>query len=531
MRPRSEALSLQDLHSPPPKKEQEAGIEITGDEETPGAIMLETQEDEKDLRTTKILEMVDSGEFEFGQAHLIAALAKRSPEAIGDVEASGPTFLKALALCLKEIPPDEKRWNKLMGIFAHKLHFSKQPIRTKSRLVKRLCLNYPEAVAPLLEKHVLSKNQLERVLDIQGEWLPKEQALRIIRAVAESPFITNEVANLLVDFNIPEEILYEALAVYSEEEQKRIIEKTGLSMPDWQHKLSSREYADTGKETAEIEGAYNLEQDLHKQLRDAYLKEAVSPSTTPERGAFLREQLKKELEWISKCEALHAPPSAVTNLGEVNAGENMTQILHYDEIVRGAIFKPKAGEKDGLRKYIPSETYYKREWLASQIDRALGFFRVPPTIIRKGPRGIGSAQEWKIGATVYTVFDWEDKVTQANFAELKLFDTFIKQSDRHENNLVLGSDHKLWGIDNGLSFDKKTDRDNVWRYKEHEMPSIPQSTHDKLQRFMQSKEIRDALYRCFAFALGKEDGDYFFQSMQTTIRMKLDEYYVEQRAA
>lgn len=87
------------------------------------------------------------------------------------------------------------------------------------------------------------------------------------------------------------------------------------------------------------------------------------------------------------------------------SGANNSHLLYFAERGRKfiGIYKPQSGEANrpgckGLLPGIEAGSYYKKEWLAFMIDRALGSKFVPPTVLRREKEGIGSVQEWVSGA-------------------------------------------------------------------------------------------------------------------------------------
>jgi SPP1 gp7 family putative phage head morphogenesis protein len=118
------------------------------------------------------------------------------------------------------------------------------------------------------------------------------------------------------------------------------------------------------------------------------------------------------------------------------------------------VFKPAAGEKDGLRMSIPGGTYYKREVAAYELDKVLGIDLVPPTVIRKMDGRIGSHQLFMNG---YKTWDeapdaWKAKISNETKERMQLLDYLLGNEDRHVGNFMINESGNMVAIDNGLTF-------------------------------------------------------------------------------
>ena len=108
-------------------------------------------------------------------------------------------------------------------------------------------------------------------------------------------------------------------------------------------------------------------------------------------------------------------------------------------------FKSKYGESPRLRHSIPSGQFYKREVIAYEVDKALGFGLVPPTVERTLNGEVGSVQMW-IG-DIDIGYGGLDKGRRLKAGVL---DYLLFNSDRHKGNYGLDSNGNLILIDNGL---------------------------------------------------------------------------------
>ncbi len=132
------------------------------------------------------------------------------------------------------------------------------------------------------------------------------------------------------------------------------------------------------------------------------------------------------------------------------------------------IYKPRDGESPLWD--FPNGTLYKRECAAYLLSRLLGWNIVPFTIIREGPYGIGSVQQYvehDPRQSYYTL-------TEDNAAQLRViacFDLVVNSTDRKANHLLVDSDGKLWSIDHGLTFHADTKiRTVIWDFSGEPIP-------------------------------------------------------------
>jgi uncharacterized repeat protein (TIGR03843 family) len=153
----------------------------------------------------------------------------------------------------------------------------------------------------------------------------------------------------------------------------------------------------------------------------------------------------------------HTSPHDVIRGGQIEscqltrAGSNYTFLVKIE--LEGqetlAIYKPRDGEAPLWD--FPTGTLYKREYAAYLLSDALGWDIVPFTIIRDGPYGIGSVQEYidhDPSENYYTL-------TSEHAAQLQVvccFDLVANSTDRKANHLLRDDSDKLWSIDHGLTF-------------------------------------------------------------------------------
>ena len=151
-------------------------------------------------------------------------------------------------------------------------------------------------------------------------------------------------------------------------------------------------------------------------------------------------------------------------------GSNYTFLasLHWGDRDGQAIYKPRDGEVPLWD--FPRGTLYKREYGAYLLSRALGWDFIPPTIIRDGPYGIGSVQQYvdhDPRLNYYTL-------SEADADELRMiacFDLVANNTDRKANHVLVDGNGKLWGIDQGLTFHADTKiRTVIWDFGGEPIP-------------------------------------------------------------
>jgi hypothetical protein len=106
----------------------------------------------------------------------------------------------------------------------------------------------------------------------------------------------------------------------------------------------------------------------------------------------------------------------------------------------------------------------ERELLAYDVDKAMGFDLVPPTVGRHVDQlGYGSVMAW---VRAPLAVDWvkngryryKSHPENPWLHKLAAFDFITGQIDRHAANWILDNEYRVYAIDNGYSFVKNDDR-------------------------------------------------------------------------
>ena len=177
---------------------------------------------------------------------------------------------------------------------------------------------------------------------------------------------------------------------------------------------------------------------------------------------------------------------------ESNTGPTPTEIIRHGEIVSAqltplgsnytflvnisldgkeslAIYKPRDGEAPLWD--FPSGTLYKREYAAYLLSEVLGWDIVPFTIIRDGPHGVGSVQQFVEHDPKQNYYTLEDGCAD-QLRVIACFDLVANSTDRKANHLLVDEDGKIWSIDHGLTFhsDMKV-RTVIWDFCSEPIPA------------------------------------------------------------
>ncbi len=134
-----------------------------------------------------------------------------------------------------------------------------------------------------------------------------------------------------------------------------------------------------------------------------------------------------------------------------SSNHSFLALVTDNDVTLPAVYKPQHGESPLWD--FEWGTLCKRETAAYLISSVLGWNLVPPTVLRKATRGVGSVQfyvEHDANAHYFTV------QADARFADslrrLALFDYVANNADRKSGHCLIGSDGRLWAIDHGICF-------------------------------------------------------------------------------
>ncbi len=156
-----------------------------------------------------------------------------------------------------------------------------------------------------------------------------------------------------------------------------------------------------------------------------------------------------------------------------------------------AIYKPSAGEIPLWD--FPDDTLYLREYAAYLVSEALGWHLIPATVVREGPHGIGTVQEYIEPEQDAHYFTFREQFP-AELRRMALFDVITNNADRKAGHCLLGvHDRRLWGIDHGLTFNIEPKlRTVIWDFQDE---SIEESLLTDLERIANDEQLFETLQR------------------------------------
>jgi uncharacterized repeat protein (TIGR03843 family) len=134
-----------------------------------------------------------------------------------------------------------------------------------------------------------------------------------------------------------------------------------------------------------------------------------------------------------------------------------------------AVYKPMRGEAPLWD--FPDGTLHRREVAAFEVARALGWPRVPPTVLREGPFGPGSVQRFISFDPAEHFFTLEVAHAET-FRRVAMFDLAVNNADRKGGHCLLDEDGDIWVIDHGVCFAVEPKlRTVIWTFVDEPLPA------------------------------------------------------------
>ncbi|MEX0868398.1 MAG: SCO1664 family protein [Nitriliruptoraceae bacterium] len=102
-----------------------------------------------------------------------------------------------------------------------------------------------------------------------------------------------------------------------------------------------------------------------------------------------------------------------------------------------AVYKPVAGERPLVD--FPPETLHRREAAAWHVMDALGWGLVPPTVIRDGPYGVGSVQQFVAHDPrlhYFVLAEQGTPVVHERLRQMAVFDLIVNNADRKAGHVL-----------------------------------------------------------------------------------------------
>lgn len=249
----------------------------------------------------------------------------------------------------------------------------------------------------------------------------------------------------------------------------------------------------------------------------------------PDRTERERERARLEAE-------LHGELETYGELGMGEAATNKPLYVTYKDRSLPAIYKPKKREATVLDE-MRFGGNASREWLAFQIDRALGLDLVPVTVLRDGPEGLGSVQDWRVAKGAYTFENWHTKANFDDTAKLAFFDAATRNLDRHNGNFLISADGHIQAVDNGVMLTGNRTfplRSRPLKTVEN-LPLLP-VVKDVIVAYRRAPDVQQALRRAFDVALGPDAADRWnefngqISLMEKNGKFPAEEYQAQEEA-
>lgn len=157
-------------------------------------------------------------------------------------------------------------------------------------------------------------------------------------------------------------------------------------------------------------------------------------------------------------------------LGLLPRSSNFTYLTRVrrgdDEVL--AVYKPRSGEAPLWD--FPEGTLCRREVAAYVVADALGWPRVPPTILRDGPQGEGSVQRFLAFDPRQHYFTMQEERPD-EFRRVALFDLVVNNADRKSGHCLLSEDRELFVVDHGVCFNTEPKlRTVIWDFVDEAIP-------------------------------------------------------------
>lgn len=197
--------------------------------------------------------------------------------------------------------------------------------------------------------------------------------------------------------------------------------------------------------------------------------------------------LETLLEGKMELQGLMPWSSNYTFLVSLRRPDHQTKLL--------AVYKPCRGERPLWD--FPEGTLCHREFASYLVSQALGWPRIPPTVMRdQAPHGPGSVQLFIEADYEAHYFSMRHlSALTDDFRRIALFDHLVNNADRKGGHCLKGKDGQIWVIDHGLTFhtDHKL-RTVIWEFCDEAIPAQLLKDIERLRSLLsESAELYQAL--------------------------------------
>jgi hypothetical protein len=196
---------------------------------------------------------------------------------------------------------------------------------------------------------------------------------------------------------------------------------------------------------------------------------------------------------LDRLETLLAQGEIVRVRGTMLWGSNYAAVVmvRAPDMQTLAVYKPQRGERPLWD--FPDGTLCYREVVSYLVSKSLGWYLVPPTVLRNGPNGLGSLQYFIEHDPDVNYFSLDDRFV-VQLKQFAIFDYLANNTDRKGGHVLLDAHGKLWGIDHGLTFHAIPKlRTVIWEFAGQ---PIDADLLRAVQRLCEQLETGDSELRC-----------------------------------
>lgn len=180
-------------------------------------------------------------------------------------------------------------------------------------------------------------------------------------------------------------------------------------------------------------------------------------------------------------------------LGPLPRSSNATFLVrvHGEGEAVLAVYKPRAGETPLWD--FPEGTLCLREVAAYVVSRALGWPRVPPTVLREGPYGEGSVQAFhRFDPERHYLTMREERADE--FRRVALFDVIANNADRKSGHCLVDERGWLFVVDHGVCFHVEPKlRTVIWDFVGEPIPPAMRADLERLAELLAGSPLTDEL--------------------------------------
>lgn len=208
---------------------------------------------------------------------------------------------------------------------------------------------------------------------------------------------------------------------------------------------------------------------------------ARDPSSDPTAGPAAVERALLEMPEVELLGLLRGS-SNYTFLARLKGGGTPRQ---PEELL--AVYKPAGGESPLWD--FPAGTLYRREVASYLLARALGWPRIPPTVVREdAPHGVGALQQFVEADGRHYLSSRAKPASE--WLRIALFDVITNNADRKSGHCLFDARGAIWVIDHGLTFhtDLKL-RTVIWDFAGQEPPATLRRDLERVSAELESGQL------------------------------------------